>query len=206
MLSKVTTSSISSTILWNKNVNLRCNSSGASDSYTYTATAAYSTVYIVVDFSAGADYRYSCRASFSITKNWNVLRSENWTDPNWNNSISRKFTLTESLKAGDTISLSVNLNNTWADRYSTFSGSMQIIWSNDINNPRMLIPEKVFSIWDQGAATSYWRLKDWTWYWDFNEALSNTATTGNITLWNAVWFLTIVSKDGTKYKIPVYWQ
>lgn len=205
LLCKVATSFISSTTLGTKTVSLRCNSSWASDSYSYTANAVYSTVYIVVNFSAGADYRFSCRASFSITKNGSVLRSESWSDPDWTNGISRAFTLTDSLKAWDVIALSVSLNNTRGDRYSSFNWTMQIIWSNDVNNPRVLIPYELKSLGEQTTAISYGRLPDWTWYWDFNDTLSTTATTWNISLWNAVWFLTITDKNWTRYKVPVFW-
>ena len=51
--------------------------------------------------------------------------------------------------------------------------------------------------------TSFWFHFDWSWIWTFTEGLSKTVTTGNVTLWGALWFLPI-QINGQVYKIPVY--
>lgn len=51
--------------------------------------------------------------------------------------------------------------------------------------------------------TSFWFHFDWSWIWTFTEGLSKTVTTGNVTLWGALWFLPI-QINGEVYKIPVY--
>lgn len=199
------TASISSSVLGTKTVSKSANSSWTTDSYSYTANAVYSTAYIVVNLSAGCSYKYSARISFTISKNGTPLKSESWNDDSWTRGTSWNYTITESLKAWDIISFSASISNSWWDQTSSLSWTIKIIWMNDVANPRVLIPQEIKNIGQQTSATSYWRLQDGSWYWDYDWAVSTSATTWNITLWNAVWYLTITGNDWTRYKIPIFW-
>ena len=67
-----------------------------------------------------------------------------------------------------------------------------------------IYPREVKEIWEPASATLYGRTAEWAYIWWIMLWTSTTAQTGSITLWNAVWYIT-VSLNWTTIKIPYYW-
>ena len=75
------------------------------------------------------------------------------------------------------------------------------IYALDLNNV-YLTPKDVKSLWETTIALLYWNY-NWEFNWWIFLWKSSTATTWSITLWNAVWYIT-VNFNGEIIKIPYY--
>lgn len=64
-------------------------------------------------------------------------------------------------------------------------------------------PREIREIWKQASTTLYWRDINWNYKGWIMLWTSSTATTGSVTLWNAVWYIT-VSLNWETVKIPYY--
>lgn len=69
---------------------------------------------------------------------------------------------------------------------------------------RPLLPKEKKGLWQRLYAISYWQLDNGMRYGDFPAENSSSATAWSITLWNCVWFKTIIDNWWNKWKIPVY--
>lgn len=200
MLCKYETASISMTTLESKNVSISKTSSSWTDTTTYTFSASYSKVYAIVSGSAYASQNWEW--SVTISLNWTSIWSQSASRPNGSTTVAHTEELT--CNAGDIITIDIYVRD-WGWSSASFSWTTKISWESSAWWNRLLIAEEIIEIWSQWKATSYWRLQDWSRYWEFYQTVSSSATTGNIALWNCVWFLPIKAKDWTVYKIPIYW-
>ena len=201
LLCKTETASSSFSILasdWN----LIANNTTQTRTTSYTFTQSMDTVYLSASWSWYSDYAANYSGYVKMYHNSTLLYSWSWSS----RSESMRHMESLSVANGDTVSIVVQVAQWSWDRYSSsFTWTVQISWWNNAWMIRPLIPQKIEEILSQGKATSYWRLDDGTWYGDFYESTSATATTGNISPWNFVGYLTVSDKNWTKYKIPYYW-
>lgn len=71
--------------------------------------------------------------------------------------------------------------------------------------PKILHPKELKNVGEVVECTIYW-LHNNVFVWDqIDTTPSSSATTGRLTLGNAVAFFSIIGKDGKTYKIPAYW-
>ena len=71
--------------------------------------------------------------------------------------------------------------------------------------PKILHPKEIKNVGEVVECTIYW-LHNNVFVWDqIDTTPSSSATTGRLTLGNAVAFFSIIGKDGKTYKFPVYW-
>ena len=71
--------------------------------------------------------------------------------------------------------------------------------------PKILYPKEIKNVGEVVECTIYW-LHNNIFVWDqIDTTPSSSATTGRLTLGNAVAFFSIIGKDGKTYKFPVYW-
>lgn len=71
--------------------------------------------------------------------------------------------------------------------------------------PKILHPKELKNVGEVVECTIYW-LHNNIFVWDqIDTTPSSSATTGRLTLGNAVAFFSIIGKDGKTYKIPAYW-
>ena len=71
--------------------------------------------------------------------------------------------------------------------------------------PKILHPKELKNVGEVVECTIYW-LQNNIFVWDqIDTTPSSSATTGRLTLGNAVAFFSIIGKDGKTYKIPAYW-
>ena len=71
--------------------------------------------------------------------------------------------------------------------------------------PKILHPKELKNVGEVVECTIYW-LHNNVFVWDqIDTTLTSSATTGRLTLGNAVAFFSIIGKDGKTYKFPVYW-
>ena len=71
--------------------------------------------------------------------------------------------------------------------------------------PKILHPKEVKNVGEVVECTIYW-LHNNVFVWDqIDTTPSSSATTGRLTLGNAVAFFSIIGNDGKTYKFPVYW-
>lgn len=71
--------------------------------------------------------------------------------------------------------------------------------------PKILYPKELKNVWEVVECTIYW-LHDNVFVWDqIDTTPTSSATTGRLTLGNAVAFFSIIGNDGKTYKFPVYW-
>lgn len=181
---------------------LRANNTTQTRTTSYTFTQSMDTVYASASGSWWSSYAANFSWSITIKLNNTTLYSWSWSS----RSQSMQHMEQMSVKAWDTVSIITTVSQwSWDSYYSEFSWTVQISWWNNAWMIRVLIPQEVEEIWKQWTATSYWRLQDWTRYWEFNEPVSSSATTWNITPWNFVGYLTVSDKNWNKYKIPYYW-
>ena len=71
--------------------------------------------------------------------------------------------------------------------------------------PKILHPKEIKNVGEVVECTIYW-LHNNVFVWDqIDTTPTSSATTGRLTLGNAVAFFSIIGKDGKTYKIPAYW-
>lgn len=71
--------------------------------------------------------------------------------------------------------------------------------------PKILHPKELKNVGEVVECTIYW-LHNNIFVWDqIDTTPTSSATTGRLTLGNAVAFFSIIGKDGKTYKFPVYW-
>ena len=71
--------------------------------------------------------------------------------------------------------------------------------------PKILYPKELKNVGEVVECTIYW-LHNNVFVWDqIDTTPSSSATTGRLTLGNAVAFFSIIGNDGKTYKFPVYW-
>ena len=71
--------------------------------------------------------------------------------------------------------------------------------------PKILHPKAIKNVGEVVECTIYW-LHNNVFVWDqIDTTPSSSATTGRLTLGNAVAFFSIIGNDGKTYKFPVYW-
>lgn len=66
-----------------------------------------------------------------------------------------------------------------------------------------IIPTIIKNLWESVSWIIFWLNSNWNFMWWFMYWLSGSATTWNITLWNAVWYIT-VNFNWQIVKIPYY--
>lgn len=128
-----------------------------------------------------------------------------WEDSNTSTSyVDKTYTIT-STQINPTYSVYVKKNSstaTWVTRDWNYS----ITWSQNFRKTSSYIssPEQQVWIWETSKVNIFW-IKDWDFYNWFSWILTSqnekttSATTWNITLWNAVGFIQM-----GEYKIPYY--
>jgi len=68
-----------------------------------------------------------------------------------------------------------------------------------------IIPDSVKTLWNLWEWAIYWMTKEWDYIWGIMLEESESATTGEIALWNAKWYIRV--RFNWKYiKIPYYWN
>ena len=187
-------------------------------SYTYTTPQAYSTLYIT--------------AQQTTVFNWseNESYTPTWNSGNWYLKVTVGWTVVINLSIGSsdnssnkTVKLTgvaswttilIEQLNAWYHREARpwtwywyyYNTTWNVFLSpNQSTVIKPLIPVEVKAIGEQGYGISYWRLPDGTWYGEFDSEISETAITGEITLWKCLGYKTITDSNGEKYKVPVYW-
>lgn len=144
---------------------------------------------LLVKFDLWASTTYA--TNLYLYKNWNLVYLKSTKD-NWT-----YLSPTIDMQSGDV--LSWKWNSTWTNAsFYVKNLSISFLWE-----PVYLTPTEVKEIWEEVSATSFWTVnwefKGWQFVWETTEVL-----TGEIVLWNAVWFLTVNYK-GSILKIPYYW-
>ena len=180
-------------------------STGSTQTKTYTTTQGYSTLYLVIDYSTNNPAAYGW-TWWSITiKVWNSTVYTNSIDKWEKYSSTLKLTNIASWTTISVVAVPPSQSGQWWAYFNTTLSWTLSITANPSGIIKPLIPTEVKAIWEQSLWISYWRLPDWTRYWEFDWITHNSATTWSIALWNCIWFKIITDANGEKYKIPIYW-
>jgi hypothetical protein len=159
----------------------------------------------VLTVTAPVNWNYFCEVNCNVESSgkWGKYSvSVNWVAVlDWDCGTTEATTysiLLEWINAGDTITLSVYttwdiIRYNWC-RCTYKKGAHQI----------PLEPRDSVELWETCHAMSYWNSLDNTFKWWIIVWSSASATTGEITLWNAVGFLEI-NYNGQIVKVPYYW-
>lgn len=178
---------------------------GNTQTKTYTIPQTYNTLYVVVDWTVSTPLAYGGGGANITVKQGNTVIL--------NRGISKDENGTETVKLSNVASGTVitaiitppaqtGQGGSYWD--SSISGTIWIT-ANQAGIIRPLKAVEVKEIWEQWVWMSYWRKSDWTWYWEFDWTLHNSATTWSITPGNCIWFKVITDANGEQFKVPVYW-
>jgi len=129
---------------------------------------------------------------YQIKINWNVILDYN-TLETWNYT-SALF----DVKSGDVITITTTW--WWPGRANNVNLTLYMS-KNDA--ALELTPRELKSLWNLATWTLYWRHTNHTYYWGIMLSKETTATTGSITLWNAVGYIK-VNLNWEIVKIPYY--
>lgn len=188
---------------------------------TYTTTQAYSTLYLVMSYDCTSTEVWSSSSSVDWVwqNDWSISVSVWWTtvitqtiDRTLSNSSWNKTIKLSNIGSWTEIGLTIvnpwywTRNVPWVSYYNIHSVSWSLVVSpNQRKVVKPLKPVENKSIGQETYWISYWRLNDWTWYWEFDWEIYESATTWSITLWNCLWFKVITDANWEQYKIPIYW-
>lgn len=169
-------------------------------SFQWTTDAWTSVSYTV---EAAWDYKLEMKTSSSYWVRSKIL--VDWVvvyEKSTNSSTTDIATITVRwLSVWSQISYRVAARSAYDHRYTTFN-----YWKATLMNTNPIVrwlPNEVVSIWEKWAFTLYWEHINDTFYGGVMQEKSTEATTWSITLWNAVWFITVVF-NGEIIKIPYY--
>lgn len=172
---------------------------------TYTTTQTYTKMYITASWTEDQENYYWNEGARIVISVWwtqvlnrSIAKNESWSATAVVNNVSSWAVITTTITAPTYWS---NAGATWAHTIrGTISYSASQSWII-----RPLIATELKEIWEQWVWMSYWRKSDWTWYWEFDWTLHNSATTWSITPGNCIWFKVITDANGEQFKVPVYW-
>ena len=175
-------------------------SSSSNSAVLFTASETW-YYHITGQFYDNSSYSWSSWSQHSIT--W-------WTKISWT-SISTHLDRSQFLNvdcilyvmAGTQVKWNVETWNYWSWWGRNFAADFLKYYDIPHGEQFPVYPREVKEIWESASTTLYGRNIDW-WYigWIMTWT-STTATTWSITLWNAVWYIT-VSLNWTAVKIPYY--
>jgi len=198
---------------WNASVEFTKLSSsvanGGSQDLTYTTTKAYWKLYISVYWTLNTGHdpwgNRSCGLRSTIYVNNTQVRQYDYStrSDNWTLIYDKMAELTD-VPSGATIKMTTYVYWSFSTyNYASWTLTYTIPWNLPVII-RPLLPQEVKWLWQQITATSYWQLDNWQWYGEFPAETSSSSTAWSITLWNCVWFKTIIDNGWNKRKIPVY--
>lgn len=174
-------------------------------SVSFTASQTYTKMYIIANWTQTQErYHWWGWASIVITVAWTTVMNRSIAlNENWS-----AMATVSNVASWSAIVATITSPNGWWNAGSYWSNTISwtiAISANQAWIIRPLIATEEKAIWQQASATSYWRLNDWTRYWEFEATNYNSATTWSIAPWNCVWFKIIMDASWEKYKIPIYW-
>lgn len=110
------------------------------------------------------------------------------------------FELTPTINSWDTVQIKI----IWWDSYNYAIYSSVYVATAETykKNVIPITPSSITSIWNVWTWFIFW-MQDWVFKWWFMLSKETTATTWNVTLWNAVWYIK-VNLNGEIVKIPYY--
>jgi len=177
------------------------------------------TLVSYIEQTATYSWDYTVSATFDVSQN-----SGDWVDvlayvdgttvysehiigfSSWSNTLVRLIRL-HNIKKWQVIQVKYCWLYTNAYRFTTISATSATV-SVPVILKKTWIPKwkprAVESIWSYWYITTYWMHIDDIYYWWIMIWTSSSATTWSITLWNAVWYIT-VNLNGETLKIPYYW-
>ena len=169
----------------------------ASDSTQKSATSWTAVTYTIpqtwvskLDMELSIAWAYT---RFDIKKNWTTMTTlyDQYSWAKW------AYSYTFNANAWDVITIVF----TWETHNATYYSSILSISPN--SRGLKVMPKSVKEIWELGDNTLFWKHIDNKFYGWIMLGTVNSATTGNITLWNAVWFIE-VNFNWELLKIPYY--